>query len=61
MVRCADKAPRQVSKSGREPKPKVMPKGGPSTMERIAEGGKKVKSVAARNKERGKRKFPKGW
>jgi len=51
----------EKTKSLKGPKPKVMPKGGPSTMERIAEGGKKVKSVAARNKERAKRKYPKGW
>lgn len=45
----------------KQPKPKKMPEG-PSTMERIAQGGPKVASVAKRNKMRGAAKgYPKGW
>lgn len=45
----------------KQPKPKA-PKGGPSTMERIAQGGSKVMSLAARNKARSAAKgYPKGW
>lgn len=44
-----------MAAKGKQPKPKPT-KGGPSTMERIAQGGKQVKSIAARNKSRAKAK-----
>ncbi len=46
----------------KQDKPRKMPEGGPSTMERIAKGGKRVMSLAERTKERSKAlKRPKDW
>ena len=50
------------SKSSKQPKLTKLPMGYPSTMDRIAQGGPKVMSLAERTKVRSKAKGrPKGW
>lgn len=49
------------TKSQKQPPPRKAPEG-PSTMERIAQGGPKVMSLAERTKARSKANGrPKGW
>lgn len=51
------KNPRKTARK-KQPKPRKPPEG-KSTMERIAQGGNKVKSTGMRAHER--RSYPKGW